>query len=101
MAKPIDEAPQQAIELREALTQHFMRDGVLDTCEIKILEEAQSLYLLTELAHARYRVGIRVLGGGAVDNTIMCQVRDLLRVCEEQREGTEKPCADGNPHRAA
>jgi hypothetical protein len=91
--KPIDEAPQQAIELREALTAHFMRDGVLDTCEIEILEEAQSLYLLTELAQARYRVGIRVLGGGTVDNTLMCQVRDLMRVCDEQREAQKGAAA--------
>lgn len=83
--KAIDQTPEAAIEHREALQAHFALDGHISTCEATLLHGAQGVYLWAETAQTAYRVGMRVLGGGAVDNQLMASVNDLVRLTQEYR----------------
>jgi hypothetical protein len=76
--KVYDEAAIASLKLRDGLQGYFMQDGALSSWERALLDDASTLYALTEAVAALIRVALRVLGGGRVDRGLMLQVKDAL-----------------------
>ena len=80
MTKIYDKAATAAFELKADLRKEFLRDGVLTNSEQYLLGLAEGVYAHTESAATSIRVGLRFIGGGALDERMLGAVKEAAQL---------------------